>query len=81
MKLIPEWRYAWKMFSVQANAIGVAIVGAYEALPQEFKNAIPAQWVLAAAGATLVLGGIGRLVHQPTLPKASDSPAPQEPQP
>lgn len=68
MKLIPDWKSAWKMFSVQANIIGASIIGAYMALPEEFKSQIPSKAVLVAAGTVFVLGLIGRVVDQ-NLPK------------
>ena len=65
MRLIDGWAKSWRLFSVQANAIGLGIVASYASLPSEFKAAIPQEWVMGAAGATFALGLIGRLVHQP----------------
>ena len=67
MKLIDEWKHAWKMFSVQANVLGAALVGGYTQLPQEFKDVVPHQWVLWIAALTFVAGGLGRLVKQDSL--------------
>lgn len=64
MKLISEWKHCWKMFSVQANVIALSLVGAYQALPDDFKHAIPSNWMMAAAGALVAIGTVGRLVDQ-----------------
>lgn len=74
MNLIPEWKKAWRMFSVQANVIGAAIISAYSALPEEFKAQVPAKWVLVAAGAAFVAGLAGRLVHQPDIKAPDETP-------
>ncbi len=75
MCLIDEWKHAWKLLSIQANTVGLGIVGAYAALPEEFKSAIPAKYVLAAAGVTFLLGLVGRLVKQPdALPPKDEAP-------
>ena len=64
VSLIDEWKHAWKLFSVQANAIGLAIVGAYTALPEEFKSTIPVKYVAYITGVTFAAGLVGRLVKQ-----------------
>lgn len=63
-KLIPEWKRAWKLFSVQAQGVGLAILGAYAALPEKMQDSIPSRYVLMTAAACFILGIIGRLVHQ-----------------
>lgn len=68
MKLIPDWKSAWKMLSVQANIVGASIIGAYMYLPEKFQAQIPATAILIAAGTVFVLGLIGRVVDQ-NLPK------------
>jgi hypothetical protein len=64
MKLIDEWKQAWKLLSVQANGISVAMTGAYVALPEKMQDILPAKYVLLAAGAIAVLGTIGRVIQQ-----------------
>lgn len=64
-KLIPNWRRAWRMFSVQAQAGAVAILGAWQALPEKWQDMIPIWVVLLLACIVLVLGIVGRLIDQP----------------
>lgn len=63
MKLIENWRRAWRMWSVQAAAVLVA----WGALPLEYQSAIvsavgiPSERVPAVLGLLVILG---RLVQQ-----------------
>lgn len=65
MKIIPNWKKAWRMFSFQADAIPVAGVAAWSVLPEEWRAAVPQDWLLYGAVAFFVLGMIGRLIYQP----------------
>lgn len=65
-KLIPNWRRAWRMASVQAMSAALAILSAWGAMPEDLKARIPEDVVLGLAIALLVLGIVGRLVDQPS---------------
>lgn len=65
MKLIPEWRKAWRMFSVQSMAVAAAIQGAWPMVPDDLKANLPQALVNWVSVALLVLGIAGRLVDQP----------------
>lgn len=67
MKLIPEARRAWRMFSVQAQALALALIGSWQAMPQALQDKIPPSAVLAVAMVLLVAGIVGRLIHQPKV--------------
>jgi len=67
MKLIPEAKKAWRMFSVQANAINVAILGAWQALPDDFKATFPPHFIYWLAIGLLLAGTFGRLIDQPSV--------------
>jgi protein-S-isoprenylcysteine O-methyltransferase Ste14 len=64
MKLIPNWREAWRWFSVQALAALVLLPVVWMALPPDIKGFLPDSWepwtLMFIAGAGL----IGRLVDQ-----------------
>ena len=64
MKLIPEWRKAWRMISVQAMTLAVAAQGAWAALPPELQSQMPDWGLKAITACILVLGIVGRLVKQ-----------------
>lgn len=67
MKLISNWRKAYKMLSVQAMAFATAIQGAWAVLPEEMKATVPPQAVHWITMGLLVLGIVGRLVSQPKV--------------
>lgn len=67
MKLIPEARRAWRMFSVQAQAIALAVLGAWQAMPQDLKDPLPPSLVYWVAMGLMVLGIAGRLIQQPKV--------------
>ena len=64
MRLVPNWRKAWRWFSVQGMALGVALQGAWLSIPEDMKASVPQEWVAAITMALLALGIIGRLVDQ-----------------
>jgi len=64
MKLIAEWKQAYKMFSVQAMGLSTAGLTTWALLPEDLKAALPHWLVPAVAAATLALGIAGRLVSQ-----------------
>lgn len=64
MKLVPNWRDAWKWFSLQAMALAIALQSAYLAVPLSMQSRIPETWVDGITIAILILGAIGRLVPQ-----------------
>lgn len=66
MKLIPEARRAWRMFSVQAAALLVA----WSAAPVEAQAAVLGLLGVNSGAVTGVLGALmilGRLVEQPKV--------------
>lgn len=67
MKLIPNWRRAWRMVSVQCQATAIAVLGGWQSLEPELKAHIPAWAVLTLAVGLLVAGIVGRLVQQDSV--------------
>jgi len=64
MTLIPNWRRAWRWFSVQALAILAVLPMVWLQLPPDIKAYIPPAWGWAVF-VTIAFGGIiGRLVDQ-----------------
>jgi len=64
MTLVDEWKTAWRWFSVQSMAISVVLLGAWQALPDELRAALPRSLPHWLAIALLALGIAGRLVKQ-----------------
>ena len=67
MKLIANWRKAYRMLSVQSMAMATAIQGAWVVLPEDMKTTIPPQAVQWITMGLLVFGIVGRLVAQPKV--------------
>lgn len=55
------------MFSVQAQAIALAVLGAWQAMPQDLKDPLPPSLVYWVAMGLMVLGIAGRLIQQPKV--------------
>lgn len=66
MKLIPEWRKAWRMFSVQALAVIAMLPLIWSELPPDLVAMIPPAWTPYILTALAVAGIVGRLVDQRT---------------
>ena len=62
--LVPNWKRAWRWFSVQAMVLSTALLSTWALLPADLKAKLPEDVGLYAAIATLVLGVAGRLVDQ-----------------
>ena len=64
MKLIPEWRKAWRMVSMQAMVIAQAGLWSWVAMPDDLREHVPVSGVIAFACTMLGIGMVGRLVKQ-----------------
>lgn len=68
MKLIPEWRRSWRMFSVQALAVIAAAPLVWAELPDDAKASVtalvPTEWLPFITTGVALAGIIGRLVDQ-----------------
>lgn len=62
--LVPEWKRAWRWFSVQAMVVSTALLSTWALLPADLKSRLPDELGLWAAVATLLLGVVGRVVDQ-----------------
>ncbi len=64
MKLVNDWKSAWKWYSVNSNILAGALVGAWLALPDKMQDSFE-PWELKAAALTLIVLSIGgRLIDQ-----------------
>jgi hypothetical protein len=64
MTLHPEWRQAWRWFSMQAMVLVAAIQAAWAAIPEDLKAHFPPRLVSILSIALLIFGIGGRLVRQ-----------------
>ena len=65
MKLVENWRSAWRWLSLQFIALAVI----WEGIPLEAKAVIPVEWQGWITLTLLVGAGLGRLVDQGTAAK------------
>jgi hypothetical protein len=63
-KLVPDWRQAWRWFSVQSMALAGAVQATWVMIPEDMREAVPGAWVAGITAGILVLGVIGRLIDQ-----------------
>ena len=70
MRLVPDYRDAWRWFSVQAFAILAALPLVWLNLPPDIKAFIPPKYGVYIAAAIALGGLVGRLVDQKKPPAA-----------
>lgn len=64
MRLIKDWKSAWRWYSIHAMLWPAAVVGAWTFLPESLQDQIPHR-VMAWLGVSVLLSGIvGRLIDQ-----------------
>lgn len=73
MNLIPEWRSALKLFSVQANVIGAALATTYASMYDQLKADVPPQYMFMLTAGVFVAGIVCRVISQ--QPKEDDATA------
>ncbi|MBT2748581.1 MULTISPECIES: DUF4175 domain-containing protein [unclassified Lysobacter] len=64
MKLIENWRHAWRFLSVQAMTLAIALQGVWLNLPNDLRIHVPDRIAVSVTAGLLVLGLIGRLFQQ-----------------
>jgi hypothetical protein len=75
LTLIPNWRKAFRMFSIQAMSAAILVQSVWGTLDSDMRASIPVWCVRALTVALLLLGIVGRLVDQPKVQHAPDAPA------
>lgn len=64
MNLIENWKSSLRLFSIQANGLGIAVTATYGALYDELKGNLPPKWMAILTAGIFILGIVGRLVSQ-----------------
>jgi hypothetical protein len=72
VRLIPNWKRAHRMLSVQLTTINAGIVGGWQILPPEWKAVIPQPLMLKAAVVLFVLTILARLIDQGPITQPKD---------
>jgi hypothetical protein len=72
VKLIPDWRDAWKWLSVHALTVAGLLPGVWVTLPADWRAAVPAGWMAGAALVVAAFGVYGRLIDQKPKPDPTD---------
>lgn len=62
--LVENWQNAWKWFSVQCMAAALIIQPAWDAIPQNMKDSLPAGSLKYITYTLLAAGIIGRMKRQ-----------------
>lgn len=64
MQLVDDAKHAWRWVSMRCMGAAVALLGAWEVMPDDLKVGVPHKVVTYFALALLGLGMAGRLVKQ-----------------
>ena len=67
VKLIPEWKRWYRMFSQWAFVAAGALQGVWLTLDEAQKQTLPDGAVNVVTGIVVVLGFVGRLIDQPKV--------------
>ncbi len=64
MKVIKDWRSAWKWYSVNCPALAAALLASWALLPQAMQDAFSPLELKVAAITLIVMGVGGRFIDQ-----------------
>lgn len=64
MKLITNWRKAWKFLSVQLMVLGSAMSSAYATMYEQMKSTIDPKMMAMITAGVFIAGIVGRVVSQ-----------------
>jgi hypothetical protein len=74
LQLIENAGKWWRMFSVQAMGIAMALQGAWATVPDDLKAPLPPTLVNWVSIGLLLFGIVGRLVQQPAVSQPTVTP-------
>jgi len=64
MKLIPDWKQAWKWHSTQMLFLLTVLPSVWAAMPEDVKAMVPSEWNTAIVTLFAIAGLAGRLRDQ-----------------
>ena len=69
MKLVDDWRDAWKWISTNCMVLAATIQGVWATLSEDMRASVPQGVIASITIAILVMGVAGRLIDQPKKKK------------
>lgn len=75
MRLIEDWRHAWRFASVWASGVGFSVLTVWTIMPPAVRDVVP-DWIEVIVGAVL-FGGVllARVTDQPKIREKRDGSA------
>lgn len=67
MKLIPEWRKCWRMYSFWGALVATAILEGWTYMPEDIKAMMPDDMRMRVTGLVVVATFVFRLIKQPSI--------------
>lgn len=64
MRMVSDWRRAWRWYSSQAFAALAVLPAVWVSLPPDLKSYVPEAWMPWIVSAVAIGGLIGRLIDQ-----------------
>lgn len=64
IRLVEDWKKAWRWFSVQAFLLLGAAGPVWAMIPADWRAAVPSAWLGIAAAVLAVIGIAGRVIDQ-----------------
>ena len=74
MKLVDDWKDAWKWISTNCMVLAATVQGAWISIPDDLKQSVPVWIGSAVTIGLLALGVAGRLLKQGSPDANSDIP-------
>lgn len=69
VKLVENWKDAWKWISVWCMALSSSVLMSWETLPDTWKEMLPAAFLQRYIGPLLLIGIVGRFIQQTKKPE------------
>lgn len=63
-KLVTDWKQSWKWFSVQAFVLLGAAGPVWSSIPEDWRQAVPSEWLAIGATVLAIIGIAGRVISQ-----------------
>lgn len=68
LRLVSDWRNAWKWFSMNCMVLAASIQSAWMCISADLKAAVPSKLVAVVTVLLLAFGAVGRMINQKPNP-------------